>query len=297
MAEVKPIYEVVDALPTSNITIQVLKVLDYVVPDGYQNLVGFENTIKAVTRETDQKMIQKIGERAIRLYNDKSQGYQRALWIYQVVDRVDDNLAKAALANKVGERIRILSFLSRLTPKADTLQTIDLSLKLVAELAAFCLINGLPGDSIGDFVKALTRYEHEARIRLAALIALDGIIPLGPDFIGLTSSALKRTKPRDLEDNTMFQQLRDFIPGADSASKLGFIVESFNSVQDWMASFVSSQGLTRERILSNIEKFVEISDSKLDYVAAFLDMTTNYFEHTGTQTVARQLIERAVNEI
>jgi len=35
-----------------------------------------------------------------------------------------------------------------ITPKADKAQTIDLSLKLVAELVAFCQINGIPGDSI-----------------------------------------------------------------------------------------------------------------------------------------------------
>jgi hypothetical protein len=38
-------------------------------------------------------------------------------------------------------------------------------------------------------------------------------------------------------------------------------------------------------------------DGKLDYVAAFLDMTTNYYEHTGTQTVARSLVTRAMGEI
>jgi len=38
------------------------------------------------------------------------------------------------------------------------------------------------------------------------------------------------------------------------------------------------------------------ADSKLDYLAAFLDMSTNYYEHTGTQTVARNLILRAAQE-
>jgi len=32
-------------------------------------------------------------------------------------------------------------------------------------------------------------------------------------------------------------------------------------------------------------------------LAAFLDMTTNYYEHTGTQTIARRLINRAYAEI
>lgn len=291
------IFEAVDDLPNSNMTTRLLNLLDFAAPGDWENLTGFENTITAVTGETDQKMIQAVGERAIQLYNDKSEGYQRALWIYQKVDGVDDNLAKAAIAHMVGERIRIFSFLSRITPKADTLQTIDLSLKLVAELSAFCLINGMPGDSVNDFVKALTNYKHEAIIRMAALIAYDGLIPLGPDFLGLVESRLDDLDTDTLEKNTMFQTLKDFIPGGSSASQLKFITETFGSVRGWMGDFISKSGLSQDKVLSSVERFVDVSDSKLDYVAAFLDMTTNYFEHTGTQTVARQLIERAVNEI
>ena len=40
-----------------------------------------------------------------------------------------------------------------------------------------------------------------------------------------------------------------------------------------------------------------MTDDRLDYVAAFLDLTTNYYEHTGIQSVARSLIQRTVNEI
>jgi len=66
-------------------------------------VVGFENTIRTVTGETDESLIQQIGERAIYLYNDRSQGYQRAMWLYQTVDSTDAALGAAALANKVGE--------------------------------------------------------------------------------------------------------------------------------------------------------------------------------------------------
>jgi len=63
-----------------------LRALDFVAPGQWQNLVGFENTIRTVTGETDESLIQQIGERAIYLYNDRSQGYQRAMWLYQTVD-------------------------------------------------------------------------------------------------------------------------------------------------------------------------------------------------------------------
>jgi len=195
----QPIYEVVDKLPTSNMTTRVLHALDFIAPGEWQNLVGFENTIRAVSGETDQALIQKIGERAIALYNDKKQGYQRALWLYSTVDRVDSTLAKLAVANTVGEQVRWLSFLNRITPKADTLQALDVSLKLVAELVTFCLINGIPGDSISDFVKALGAYSKEAHMRMAALVAIDGVIPLGPDFLDKVAATLKQATPADLE--------------------------------------------------------------------------------------------------
>jgi len=66
-----------------------LRSLDFVAPGQWQNVVGFENTIRTVTGETDESLIQQIGERAIYLYNDRSQGYQRAMWLYQTVDSTD----------------------------------------------------------------------------------------------------------------------------------------------------------------------------------------------------------------
>ena len=56
----KRINEIVDALPTKNMTTRVLHALDWVVPGQWTNLVGFENSIKVITGETDPKMIQKI---------------------------------------------------------------------------------------------------------------------------------------------------------------------------------------------------------------------------------------------
>ncbi len=99
------------------------------------------------------------------------------------VDGTDKALGAAALANKVGESVSFLGFLDKLTPKPDKAQTIDLCLKLLAEVVGFCQINGIPGDSIGDFVAALGEYGKESMIRMAGLVCVDGLIPLGPDFI------------------------------------------------------------------------------------------------------------------
>lgn len=293
----KPIQQLVDELPTSNLTVSMLRSLDFVAPGEWQNTVGFVNTIRTVTGEDDEDLIQQIGERAIFLFNDKSQGYQRALWLYQTVDGTDKALGAAALANKVGENIPMLGFLNSLTPKPDKAQTIDLTLKLVVELVAFCQINGIPGDSIGDFVASLGEYSGESLIRMVALICVDGLIPLGPDFINKALSGINQTSPQDLAQNSTFQNIKDSIPGNNDAGKLNFIGESFDSVKGWMSGIVTSNNLTPQKVIGNLQSFVQLADDKLDYLAAFLDVATNYYEHTGTQTLARRLIERAVAEI
>ncbi|MDB9447577.1 hypothetical protein [Anabaena sp. CS-542/02] len=293
----KPIFELVDELPTSGLTVSMLNSLDFVVPGEWQNTVGFVNTIKNVTGETDEDLIQQIGERAIYLYNDRSQGYQRAMWLYQTVDRTDTALGTAALANKVGEKIPLLGFLNKITPKADKAQTIDLCLKLVVELVAFCQINGIPGDSIGDFVASLGEYAGESLIRMVALVCVDGLLPLGPDFIYKALSALNQMNPQELAQNSTFQGIQDAIPGNNVGSKLNFIGESFDSVKGWMGGLVTQNNLTPQTIVGNLQNFVQLADDKLDYLAAFLDVATNYYEHTGTQTLARRLISRAVAEI
>lgn len=293
----KAIFELVNELPQNNITVMMLRSLDFVIPGQWQNIVGFENTIRHVTGESDEQMIQQIGDRAVWLYNDKSQGYQRAMWLYQTVDSADSALGAAALANKVGEKISLFGFLNRLTPNPEKAQSIDLCLKLVAELVAFCQINGIPGDSIGDFVASLGEYSGESLMRMAALVCVDGLIPLGPDFIQKAQSTLSNINADELKNNPIFSRISSLIPGGSVGGQLDFIANSFDSTKGWMSNFVSERGLTPEKIFHNLAKFVEFSDDKLDYVAAFLDMTTNYYEHTGTQTLARRLIERAVAEI
>ncbi len=295
----KPIFELVDELPTDNLTIKALRALDFVVPGEWDNLVGFENTIRTVTGEDDEELIQQIGDRAVILFNDKAQGYQRALWLYQTVSGSGRALGAATLANMVGDKIPLVGgLLTSLTPKPAKAQTIDLSLKVVGELLCYCSINGIPGDSIGDFIGAVTgEYSGESLMRLAALVCFDGLIPLGPDFLGIVSDKIQGLSTSELEENDGFSQIQEAIPGEDSDSKLGFIGEAFSSVSGWMGDFVSDRGITPENVANSLQSFVEFSDDKLDYLAAFLDLSTNYYEHTGVQTLARRLIERAYAEI
>lgn len=294
----KTIVNLVDKLPKDSMTVKVLRALDFVVPGEWTNLVGFEQTIREVTGEEDQDLIQKIGERAITLYNDKSQGYQQAMWFYATVDKVGSALGTAAMFNKIGQDVGFLGFLTNITPKPDKAQKIDLIFKLIVELLAYREINGIPGDGIGDFLGSLAdEYTGPAKMRMAAIICLDGLVPLGPNFLKATMETLNGLSPSELENNDNFKAIIKLIPGDESSDKLGFVTRSLNSMGDWITGFIRDRGLEPEQIVASLKNGIDIADDKLDYLGAFLDMTTNYFVHTGTQSLARSLIERAVNEI
>ncbi|NES66905.1 MAG: hypothetical protein F6K24_17430 [Okeania sp. SIO2D1] len=288
------IIELLDELPSDNLTVKTLNALDFVVPGEWENVVGFDKTIEVITGETDADRIMDIRNKAIELYNDADNGYQGAIWYYNLVDNVDGALAAAAMAEIVSEKIPFLSFLGNLTPKADTTQSVDLCLKIVAELIAYSKLNGLPILNPGEFVANLTEeYSGPSLMRMAALVCLDGLIPLGPDFLQKVQDTLDEEGESAFADNAAFGPISDTIPGDD---KLGFIRETFGAVQGWMDNLVGSVGLTRESIFDSISGFIDFSDDALDVVAAFLDKTTTYFKHTGTQSVARKLIQRAAEE-
>lgn len=293
----KPVYTLVDELPDRGLTVMSLRALDFVVPGAWNNLTGFVKTIKEVTGETDEALVQAIGERAVTLYNDKSEGYQKALWLYQTVDSASGALGTGMIANKATEKIPFLSLINKLTPKPEKAQSFDLTVKLVVELVAFCQINGIPGDSIGDFLAAVKDYGGESLMRMAALVCYDGLVPLGPGFAEKGLETLKRSSASDLDHNKTFKGVKELIPGDRDQGKLAFITESFESVQDWMVRFVGDRGLTQDKVVNSLSKAVDLSKDKLEYLGAFLDVGTNYYEHTGIQTLTRRLVERAAAEV
>ncbi|MCO6456678.1 MAG: hypothetical protein J5I93_15375 [Pirellulaceae bacterium] len=293
----EPIYKIVDDLPSSSMTVRLLQALDWVVPGEWKNIVGFENTIREVTGQSDPAFVQRVGERAIALYNDKTQGYQRALWLYQTVDFVQGVAGFTAMLSKLGESFSFLSFLDRLTPKSDTTQAVDLGLKIVTEIVAFCKINGLPGDSIGDFVESLADYRHEALMRMGTLVCIDGLVPLGPDFIDKGLSLLDRSGVSTVEQSSRFNQIKEYIPGKNTAEQISFMQQGLEAVKGWSQNFTSSHNVTLDKIVSSLRGKLQGVEGHLDYLGAFLDMSVNYYEHTGVQSIARSLISRAAAEI
>ena len=293
----RPIYKVVNDLPEYGLTPSLLGALDWVVPGEYSNITSFEEMIRNETGSADEAFIQKVGERAIFLFNDPAQGYQRALWMYQTIDSTQGLAAAMTFMSKIAENVGFLSFLDRVTPKADTTQAIDLGLKLVAEVVAFCSMNGIPGDNVGDFVESLSDYRHESLMRMAALVCVDGVLPLGPDFVIKASSMLESTGAGKLVENERFQRISGMLPGGNVNENLGFIRRSLGAIGDWSTSFIAEHSITVTKITGSLKEVSERWDGSLDWLAGALDMMTDYYEHTGIQTVARQCISRAAGEV
>ena len=292
----KAIYEIVDDLPRRSLTVGLLQALDWVVPGNYVNLVGFEDTIRAITGESDPDYIKRVGVRAIELYNDTSQGYQRGLWIYRTADSVQGFAGTASFIEKLSESFSFLRWLGALTPKAETSQSIDLAVKMVAEVVAFLTINGKPGDHLSEFVESLTDYRDESRMRLAAMICVDGVLPLGPEFLSKAIENLGGNQDK-VAENERFNRLRGLIPGDGVQEQVGYMQKSLDAMTDFVPNFMKEHDITQNKIVASVKGLSDKYEGSLDYVAAAIDMTTDYFEHTGIQTVARQLITRAVSEV
>ncbi len=289
------IVELLDKLPSDNLTVKMLKALDFVVPGQWQNVVGCDQTIERVTGETNSDKIRAIRNQAIALYNDKNNGYQSAIWFYQTIDSADAALGAAAMANKVGEKIGLLGFLKNITPKADTTQSVDLCLKLVVELIAYSKLNGLPMLNPSQFVSELTsHYQGSSLMRMATLVCVDGLLPLGPDFLQKVHATLDNQGKSAFESNPVFGAIANYIPGND---KLGFITNTFNAVEGWMNQLVGSVDLTPQKVFNSIGGFLDFSNDSLDLVAAFLDQSTDYYRHTGIQTVAQKIFLEAAKTV
>jgi hypothetical protein len=283
-------------LSRKNLTTMSLSALDFVIPGSYQNTNSLDDMVQVVTGDVRAGRLQAISNHVDQLYQENA-GARRAVWLYQLTDSADKAVAAASLANKVGSKYSVLSFLAKMTPKADTSQAIDLCLKLTVEALAHLSLHGISKESIGDWVDSLGQdgnYSNEAALRLAAIVGFDGMVPLGPDFLGKATSYVNAGK-LPWSDSALFKKVAEYIPGGDVASKSGFVGTLLQKASAPIDGFVNRTGLTREKVVQTLEKITDVTDSKLDYVAAFLDASTNFMSHTGVQSVARHLVEKAAS--
>ena len=290
------IVRILEDLPQSSLTTRLLGALDFVAPGIWHNVTSFESMVQDETGESDPAVIQAVGEKAIALYMDSATGFQRGLTLYRLVDSGATMAGLASMAGKLGEDVSWLSFLGSITPKPETAQSIDAALKFATEIAAFCSTNGIPGDGIGEFAAAFVQSAKEDKMRMAAWVAFDCVLPLGPDYLAKLLHALDSGIER-LQESTLFSKIESHLPGGGLDDKRDFVKRALEGAAPAMGALSATEGMTPEGLLGRVAGFLAGAEGKLDYAASIIDLSTNVFEHTGTQTVARRCIARAYGEI
>lgn len=285
-------------LSKTGLTVSLLKALDFVIPGDYNNSTQLREMVKFIDSNPMAVRQQKIVKMAEDMYA-ADEGAQRAVSLYKLTDKADKAVAAAALANKLGSKFKILSFLTKYTPKADTVQTIDLCLKMTVEAISYLSLHGMSLTGVTDWAKMITqrdRYSNESALRFAALVGFDGLLPLGPDFLSKVMDTLN-SGSLNWKDNALFNQVSGFIPGDGVGEKGEYVQTLISSATAPIEGFVSSTGLTRDKVMDSVRTFTDVSDEALDYVSAFVDASTSYMSQTGVQTVARHCTLRAIKEI
>lgn len=283
-------------LPSSGMTLSLLELLDQIIPGQWENQTDLHQIVASATGEQVPAVIQEIAALAEGIFADPTAHWNLALALYQGVDTVDQVAAGATVASKVSDLFGGLDFLKKITPKPTTTQALDAGLKLVAEMIAFCLMHGMPSadmQGVARFVVALSDYGRSDLMRIAAWVIVDGLLPLGPEFMQAIIHTFSELADSQLAGHSIFQTLGDRLPGEDVSQKKEFILKALRAASGWVGDFVKTHGLTHEVVKQKVSAIIAVSDDKLDYVAAAIDASTAYFSHTGAQTVARVCAQKA----
>ncbi len=291
------VLERLDRLPRRNLTVLALKGISTLVPGGWNNITSADALIADVMGSSDAELIGQVRARADLLSRARHEGYGRALSLYDAVNRSQKAAGGLRVLANIGGALPLVKRVADLTPTSDTLQAVDLSLKVAAEMLAFTQVNGLPGDSFGDFAAALNEYAGEARVRMAALICFDALLPLGDQALERLDSLLGQAGKGDLRQLPAYAAMASMLPGRGDEAHLGFLRKGVDQWLGWAGGFVGQLGLTGQKAVQALESTLGPWQGGFEQMATFLDAFTDTYQHTGVQAVARRLVERAAAEI
>jgi hypothetical protein len=174
---------------------------------------------------------------------------------------------------------------------------VDLGLKVAAEMLAFTQVNGLPGDSFAEFGASLNEYAGEARVRMAALICFDALLPLGDQALQRLDDLLGQVGQKELRLSPAYGGMAAMIPGRGDDAHLSFLRRGVDQWLGWAGGYASSLGLSAQKAVQALETTLGPWQGGFEQLATFLDAFTDTYQHTGVQAVARRLVERAAAEI
>ncbi|MFM7733482.1 MAG: hypothetical protein ACKO6F_08510 [Cyanobium sp.] len=291
------ILERLDRLPKRNLTVLALKGISTLVPGGWRNLTSAEELIADVMGSSDPELIAQVRARADALSKARHEGYTRAMSLYDAVNRSQKAAGGLRVLANVAGALPLVKQMARLTPSSETLQAADLSLKVAAEMLAFTQVNGLPGDSFGDFAASLQEYAGEASVRMAAMVCFDALLPLGDEALQKLDGLLGRVGHNELKELPAYAGMASMIPGRGEQAHLSFLRQGVDTWLGWAGGFTSGLGLTGQKAVRALEGTLGPWQGGFDQLATFLDAFTDTYQHTGVQAIARRLVERAAAEI
>jgi hypothetical protein len=290
------ILERLDRLPKRNLTVLALKGISTLVPGGWRNLTSADELIADVLGSNDPALIAQVRARADELSRARHEGYTRAMSLYDAVNRSQKAAGGLRVLANVAGGLPLVKQMAKLTPTSDTLQAVDLSLKVAAEMLAFTQVNGLPGDSFGDFAASLSEYAGEASVRMAALVCFDALLPLGDQALHRLDELLSEVRPGELRELPAYAGMASLIPGRGDEAHLSFLRRGVESWLGWAGGFVGGLGLTGQKAVRALEGTLGPWQGGFEQLATFLDAFTDTYQHTGVQAIARRLVERAAAE-
>jgi hypothetical protein len=291
------VLERLERLPHRNLTVLALRGISTLVPGGWQNQTRPEELISDVLGSDDLELVQQVRARADELSRARHEGYRRALSLYDAVNRSQKAAGGLRVLANVAGALPLVKRLAVLTPASQTLQAVDLSLKVAAEMLAFTQVNGLPGDSFAAFGDSLREYSGEARVRMAALVCFDALLPLGDNALHRLDGLLGQVGSRELHQLPSYAGMASLLPGRGDAAHLSFVRRGVDQWLGWADGFVGDLGLSGQRAVRALETTIGPWHGGMEQLATFLDAFTDTYSHTGVQAVARRLVERAAAEI
>jgi hypothetical protein len=291
------VLERLERLPRRNLTVLALRGISTLVPGGWQNQTSPEALITDVLGSDDLDLVQQVRARADELSRARHEGYRRALSLYDAVNRSQKAAGGLRVLANVAGALPLVKRLAVLTPASQTLQAVDLSLKVAAEMLAFTQVNGLPGDSFAAFGDSLREYSGEARVRMAALVCFDALLPLGDNALHRLDGLLGQVGSRELHQLPSYAGMASLLPGRGDAAHLSFMRRGVDQWLGWADGFVGELGLSGQRAVRALETTIGPWHGGMEQLATFLDAFTDTYSHTGVQAVARRLVERAAAEI
>ncbi|MEB3351575.1 MAG: hypothetical protein VKM01_04545 [Cyanobacteriota bacterium] len=293
----RTVLERLERLPRRDLTVLALRGVSTLVPGGWHNITSASALISDVLGSDDPALIAQVRSRADALSRARHEGYGRALSLYDAVNRSQKAAGGLRVLANITGALPLVKGMANLTPASDTLQAADLSLKVAAEMLAFTQVNGLPGDSFSDFSRALQEYAGEARVRMAAMVCFDALLPLGDQALGRLDGLLGKVAAGDLRRLPAYAGMAPLLPGRGDGAHLGFLRQGVDTWLGWAGGFVGSLGLTGQKAVRALEGTLGPWQGGFEQLATFLDAFTDTYAHTGVQAVARRLVERAAAEI